>query len=141
MLGNNSLDRYKGARNRKGYREISIDGRYYFVHRLVMEEKIGRKLKDNEVVHHMNHDKSDNRIENLMLLEKVEHLKIHTQARKNGKTKKCLVCLREFYVPKSRFHYLCCSKKCAGKYLHMIYSPDHFAHHTRYYSKKKKLNS
>ena len=44
-------------------------------HRLVMEEKIGRYLTKKEVVHHLNHDKTDNRIENLELsASQSEHL-------------------------------------------------------------------
>jgi HNH endonuclease len=136
MLDTTTLqDMYKGARNRRGYREIKINGRYYFVHRLIMEQILGRKLKDSEVVHHMNHIKSDNRPENLMLLGNSDHLKMHTQERKNGKNKKCKVCSKKFYVSKSRYHYLCCSRECAGKYLHMIYPPEHFAHHVRFYGK------
>lgn len=49
---------------------------YIFEHRYIMEQSIGRYLKKPEVVHHINHDKQDNRIENLRLFEShSEHLK------------------------------------------------------------------
>ncbi len=47
-------------------------------HRRVMERSIGRFLRQGEVVHHVNADKKDNRIENLLLLEnQAEHLAVH----------------------------------------------------------------
>lgn len=44
-----------------------------YIHRYLMEQKIGRKLKRNEHVHHINGITTDNRIENLEILSCKEH--------------------------------------------------------------------
>lgn len=61
-----------------GYKRIRLgSGRTRDQHRIIMESHLGRMLNRNEVVHHINGDKSDNRIENLVVMSLAEHGRIH----------------------------------------------------------------
>jgi len=61
-----------------GYKVLYLEGdKSIKEHRKIMEEHLGRKLKPYEVVHHINGDRSDNRIENLEVMTRGEHSRLH----------------------------------------------------------------
>ena len=64
-----------------GYREVYLEGRKYYEHRLVMQHHLGRELEPDEHVHHINGDRADNRIENLEILTKSAHHRSHAGER------------------------------------------------------------
>lgn len=110
--------------------ELASDSGKLYEHTYIMCQHIGRKLTTNEVVHHIDRDRSNNKLENLLLLTKEEHGLLHWLEREylpQGsikskqdlerykhlayETRKCLHCTTNFKVSKfSDRNY--CSKSC-----------------------------
>lgn len=103
---------------------------YVYEHIVVAEDSLGRSIRENEVVHHLNGRKDDNRQANLLVLEKGQHARLHmwldngapyegtlrVNALNSGKPKSheprdCLVCGRTIQKSNSD---KCCSKECSA---------------------------
>lgn len=126
-------DRRVGIRRpifRSGYVMEWVDGRYVYQHRLVMAQILGRPLARSEVVHHIDHDRTNNAPENLELLadhkaHRERHVAEGSGGWPKGKPKPwqakvmvpCPVC-GEMFKPKRRDRRdtTCCSQSCGQKW-------------------------
>lgn len=103
--------------------------------RIVMENFLGRKLSPEEEVHHKDGDPLNNNIDNLQVMTKSEHLKIHAEENRKyfDKMIVCPWCGEEFlWTADQQLKYQqntsrkrnmmesadspFCSKSCSGKY-------------------------
>ena len=76
MTGKLIMDKnpmYKGGYVCGGYKKI---GRRQYSH-IIAEKMIGRSIRDDEVVHHINGNKLDNRPDNLKVMTRSEHVSFH----------------------------------------------------------------
>lgn len=104
-----------------GYFEQNRNGRLNGVHRFVMEEYLGRQLTYDEVVHHKNGNKHDNRIENLEMMSRSDHARHHAKRAIPIKLV-CPICESVFYKQPNKYRYLFkkqkrffCSRICGAK--------------------------
>jgi hypothetical protein len=92
-------------------------------HRYVMSQYLGRVLTREEIVHHLNGNKKDNRIDNLKLVSKRTHPKEHPKEKRYIKLK-CSGCGNNFvkaynqYATKKKrgqddFY---CNRSCMGNH-------------------------
>jgi len=89
-----------------------IKNRYVYEHRLIVERSIGRLLGCDEVVHHINEDKLDNRLENLRVMSQEEHNIKHRRSAEHIVVV-CTLCGVPFKREKRQFkinnkHNFCC---------------------------------
>ena len=61
---------------------VKLKGRH--MHRVVIEQVLGRKLLPNEIVHHRDGDKWNNDPSNLVVMTQSEHLTLHNHIRWHG---------------------------------------------------------
>lgn len=83
-----SLSRYKAiiltpTKNLKGYETVKIDGKNQYLHKVIIETFV-RKVKENEEIHHKDTNKSNNSLDNLIILTKENHRKLHNQKKKKN---------------------------------------------------------
>jgi len=85
----------------KSYKCISLKGTQVRLHRVIMERHLKRKLKSNEIVHHINGDIWDNRPSNLEIHTRASHARLHCEHIAirpfNGKVLICCSCGKEKY--------------------------------------------
>lgn len=86
----------------QGYRMGRVNRRKVLEHRYVMEQHLGRPLKPDELVHHIDGNKQNNDISNLALTSQTEHRKIHTIAFRDETHKECTRCGE--VKPRADFH-------------------------------------
>lgn len=80
-------DNAKGVNIHQGYKRLTQGANCNRLqHVVIVEQHLGRKLAKGEVVHHINGDKLDNRIENLKVMTASEHSRMHAiERQKQGK--------------------------------------------------------
>lgn len=61
------------------YKMVYRNGKTDREHRFIAKEMLGRELNTNEVVHHIDGNKRNNAVQNLMVVTRSEHARIHAK--------------------------------------------------------------
>lgn len=63
----------------RGYRYVSIGGKKTAVHRLTAARTLGRGLTSADIVHHIDEDPLNNDPQNLIVITRAEHMRLHAR--------------------------------------------------------------
>lgn len=103
---------------------------YVYEHRFIMEQSLGRALEENEIVHHIDCNKLNNSISNLILISRSDHMKLHNwidngaviyesyeqngvnSKKANLEVKLCIICEGTL----TKYQKKTCSKECHNEY-------------------------
>lgn len=97
------------------YRKIKVNGVTHSLHKYIWEQAHG-PVPDGHIVHHINHDKLDNRLENLTLMTHAEHSAHHNN--RYPREKVCEVCGTTYEpLPTKRKRSKTCSEECLVRLL------------------------
>lgn len=72
-----------GRTIKDGYVFVLIEGKQYPEHRVIMEKHLGRPLRGDEHVHHIDGNRQNNAIGNLRIVTPGEHTRIHHPGNKH----------------------------------------------------------
>lgn len=102
------------------YRGKRYRGNYCYEHHLVWEQEYGIPVPDGYIIHHRDGNKRNNRIDNLELIKKEVHSKMHADMQKKTMAiLRCPYCKKIFERDVRWLHYkrmLFCGRHCVGKY-------------------------
>lgn len=81
--------KHKPYYTKEGYKQIYVpnspearENGYAPEHRIIASRKLGRDLRDDEVVHHRDGNKRNNRPRNLQVMTRSEHWRTHRKKKK-----------------------------------------------------------
>ena len=110
---------YRYCRTNPKHPNANIRG-LYPLHRVMMENKIGRLLTSREAVHHIDGDRTNDTIDNLQLLSRSEHARLHSRTVRYIDCV-CPICGKRFSLRPNIYRTRvklkkdrrpCCSRKC-----------------------------
>jgi hypothetical protein len=93
----------------------------------LIEKLIGKFLKENEIIHHKNENIFDNKLNNLIILNRNYHSSLHAKKYPEQKEFNCIFCYKNIILNRKQLIRLqgnrrrnkngpFCSKLCSGKY-------------------------